>query len=64
MKVGRFGRDRKYAGQKVGERILKWALGYIKELSQKVGMRYVTVDSYPNKVKMYESFGFRKVFIK
>ncbi|MBI5002286.1 GNAT family N-acetyltransferase [Candidatus Woesearchaeota archaeon] len=58
IKISRIGRDTKYKGQKVGEDILKWAVGYILKCSEMTAVRFVTVDAYPNKVKWYEQFGF------
>lgn len=58
MKIGRLGRDIKYNDKGVGSNILKWAIGYIQSISEHAGIRYITVDSYPEKVKWYESHGF------
>lgn len=58
IKISRIGRDAKYKGQKVGEGILRWAIGYILKCSEMTAIRFVTVDAYPNKVKWYEQFGF------
>ncbi len=60
IKIGRLGRDKKIKGKKIGEEILKWAIGYIQELSKRIGVRFITVDAYPNKVSWYEQFGFVK----
>lgn len=58
IKIARVGRDKKYKGIKVGESILKWAVGHILECSDLVAVRFVTVDSYPKRVDYYESLGF------
>ncbi len=58
MKISRIGRDVKYRNQKVGEAILKWAIGYILKCSEITAVRFVTVDAYPNKVGWYEQFSF------
>jgi len=60
IKIGRIGRHKKYNNQKIGGKILKWALGYARTLSMKTGIRYMTLDSYSDKVDMYEGFGFKK----
>lgn len=56
MKIGRLGRDKKYKG--VGSFILQWAIGYIQTVSEHVGIRYITVDSYPDKIGWYKKNGF------
>ena len=58
IKIARIGRDMNYTGQNIGSTILKWAIGYILECSNMTAVRFVTVDSYPAKVKWYEEFGF------
>lgn len=60
IKIARLGRDNKFRGEKVGTNILKWAIGYILACSQMMAVRFVTVDSYPNRVKWYESVGFKR----
>lgn len=60
IKIARLGRYIKYKDMKVGENILKWAIGYIIECSQMVAVRFVTVDAYPNKVVWYEEFGLKR----
>lgn len=60
VKIGRIGRCRKYRGQKLGEKILDWAIGYIESISEKIGVRFITLDSYPNRVVIYEKTGFKK----
>jgi|SRR3989338_2917019 len=60
IKIGRLGRDINFKEQKLGEKILKWALGYARDISNRLGIRYMTLDSYPGKVEMYERFGFKR----
>lgn len=59
IKLARLGRDNKYRGQSVGLNILKWAIGYILECSKLMAVRFVTVDSYINRVNWYKSLGFK-----
>ena len=58
IKIGRLGRDKKYKGQNIGSLILHWAIGYIQTMSEHVGIRYITVDSYPDKIQWYKKNGF------
>ena len=60
VKIARVGRDKKYKGMKVGEKILKWAIGHILECSERVAVRFITVDSYPKRVSYYEGLGYVK----
>jgi len=60
MKIGRLGRNKKHKGISIGGEVLKWAIGHIHEISEKTGIRFITVDAYPGKVSWYESFGFVK----
>jgi len=60
IKIGRLARSVKYNKQKLGEWILKWAIGDILKLNEKTGVRFVTIDAYPEKVSWYEQFGFKK----
>lgn len=58
MKLARFGRDKKYAGQAIGRNIIiPWVIGYCKSLD-KVAIRFITLDAYPKRVDYYESLGF------
>jgi len=59
-KIARIGRDVKYKNQKIGENILKWAVGYIMKCSEMMAVRFVTVDSYVNRAAWYEQFGFTR----
>ena len=59
IKISRIGRDMKYKNQKIGEAILKWAVGYILKCSEMTAVRFVTVDAYPKKFEWYEQFGFK-----
>ncbi|OGI64481.1 hypothetical protein A2642_01805 [Candidatus Nomurabacteria bacterium RIFCSPHIGHO2_01_FULL_39_10] len=58
IKISRIGRDIKYRDQKIGEMILRWAIGYILKCSEMTAVRFVTVDAYPNRVEWYKIFGF------
>lgn len=60
IKLGRLGRNKKFAGQGVGSNILKWAIGYVKSLAERTGIRYITVDAYYKKVDWYQKLGFVK----
>lgn len=60
VKIGRLGRHKKYKNIKIGGEILMWGIGYIESLSEKLGVRFVTVDAYPKLVKWYEEFGFKR----
>ena len=60
IKIARLGRDKKFRGENVGTGILKWAIGHILECSKMVAVRFVTVDSYPNRAAWYEKFGFKR----
>lgn len=58
IKVGRLARDKVFSKQKIGSFILKSAIGYVESLSNSVGVRYVTVDAYPQRAKWYQDHGF------
>jgi len=58
MKISRIGRDINYRNKKIGEIILRWAIGYILKCSEMTAVRFVTVDAYPNRVEWYKMFGF------
>ena len=60
MKIGRLGRNKKYKKQDIGKNILMWAIGYIQSISENVGIRYVTVDAYPNKAEWHKKHGFKE----
>ncbi|MFH1181621.1 MAG: GNAT family N-acetyltransferase [Candidatus Woesearchaeota archaeon] len=56
-KIARFAVQKEYQGKKVGSTMLMMAVGYILD-SKYSASRFVTVDSYPDKVSWYERFKF------
>lgn len=60
VKIARLGRDKKYAKMDVGSNILKYAIGHILACSDLIGVRFVTLDSYPHRQDYYEKLGFVK----
>lgn len=60
IKIGRLARSVNYPEQGLGRFILQWAIGHVLHISENVGIRFVTVDSYPERVSWYEKFGFKR----
>ena len=61
IKIGRLGVSVRYQKKGLGRFILLWAIGHIEEnLSKNIGVRFVTVDSYPDRIPWYERQGFKR----
>ncbi len=58
IKFARFAVDKKYQKQCIGTNILKWGIGYTLDCSDKVAIRFITVDAYPHIVNFYQKFEF------
>jgi GNAT superfamily N-acetyltransferase len=60
LKIGYMGRQKKYAGQNVGEWILKQVAGIARNIGEAAGIRFITLDSLPREglVTWYKSQGF------
>lgn len=60
IKLGRMAVKNEYRGQKIGEWILKYVVGMARQMSSKVGVRYVTLDALPRPklIAWYERNGF------
>lgn len=60
LKLGRMGVALEHRGQGVGPWILDNVVGLAGELSQKAGLRYITLDALqrPKLVQFYEDYGF------
>ena len=58
IKIGRLGVDKRYQSKGLGTLILKFAIGYILECSEKIAVRFITVDAYPEKEEWYKKCGF------
>ncbi len=58
VKLARLAVDQNYQKQGVGTNILKWCVGYALECSDKIAIRFITVDAYPEKVNFYQKFNF------
>lgn len=58
VKIGRLGVHKNYQKQGLGSFILKRAIGHILSTSEAIGIRFVTVDAYPQMQKWYEKRGF------
>ncbi len=53
MKIARLGRHCKFRGQKIGEFLVRYIIGYILELAENFGCRFVTTDAIPSKEDFY-----------
>jgi predicted GNAT family N-acyltransferase len=58
IKVGRLGVDKKVKKQGIGSAILKWAIGYSLDMSDKIACRFVIVDAYQHLESWYNKQGF------
>ena len=58
VKLARLAMDKNYQKQGVGTNILKWCIGYTLECSDRIAIRFITVDAYPEKVNFYQKFNF------
>jgi len=59
IKIGRIGVHKEQQGQGLGTFILQRAIGHILSTSDAIGVRFVTVDSYPDKHEWYKDRGFK-----
>lgn len=62
IKIGRFAVDKKYQNKGIGKYLMEYAIGFIvKEVCPLIGGIYITLDTYPDKVKWYEkNFKYKK----
>ncbi len=62
IKVGRLAVDKAYKGQKIGEFLVRYAIGHIVDkICPLIGGMYITIDSYRHWVVWYEThFNFRE----
>lgn len=59
--IGRLAVDNNYRGRNVGKNICLWCLGLAKELSKKVGCRFVVVLTRDKAVEFYKKCSFKIV---
>ena len=59
--LGQMARDSNVMGQGAGEIMVDFTLDKAQELAQRVGCRFVIVDSERDKVNRYESYGFESI---
>lgn len=60
IKLARFGRDKEFKKNNVDEFILKYVIGLVLNKNEDIGVRFLTLDAYENKVSYYEQYGFVK----
>lgn len=58
VKIARLGRDVQFKGYGFGKYMLDFVHRTILEAREVIGVRYMTLDAYPNKVSYYESLGY------
>lgn len=58
LKLARFGRDKQFRKMGVGGFILNYVVGKSISLNDDIAVRFVTLDSYTNKVEYYKNHGF------
>lgn len=56
--LARVGRDTEYRGKGLGKEMILYCIGLAHDLSESVGCRLAVVDSYTDRVKLYEDLGF------
>ena len=61
IKIARLAIDKRSERKGIGTHLLYWALGLAYSISQKIGYRYITVDSKRDSVDFYIKFGFKIV---
>lgn len=55
VKIGRLAVDKHYHDSGIGSWIIKWVIGYAKNVRKHQGIRYISVDAY-NKKKVLEFY--------
>jgi GNAT superfamily N-acetyltransferase len=58
MKLAQLGVDLRFAGRGLGTLIVAYAIRLARDLSARVGCRYLTLDAQPDLVGWYTAFGF------
>ena len=61
IKIARLATDKKYEKRGVGTFLLLAAIGIAADVSEKVGCRFITVDSKRHSIGFYEKHGFKLV---
>lgn len=61
MRIARLAVDRGFERRGVGRFLLLAAIGTAIDISQRVGCRYITVDSKPESINFYEKHGFKLI---
>jgi len=60
IKIGRLAVQKEYKRNGIGERIIEIVLGYALEMNNRLAVRYVSVDAYPESAGFYERCGFKR----
>lgn len=59
VKIARLGREKRFRELKLGRYLMEYVQYKILQLSDEhLGIRFITLDAYPNRVTYYESLGF------
>jgi predicted GNAT family N-acyltransferase len=58
IKIARLARDKNFTEMGFGRFLIKYAIKLANDLTDSMGMRFITVDAYPDKLKFYSSVGF------
>lgn len=63
IKIGRLAVDKRYKGLEIGNEILASICELIKEISEELGVSFITIDAYCNARKFYQknSFTLKKI---
>jgi predicted N-acetyltransferase YhbS len=56
--LGRLGVHNDFRDRNIGSALCRWTIGFGKELSKRVGCKFVVLLTAPSKVKFYEKCGF------
>lgn len=63
LKLCRLAVDEKYKGNRIGPELVELTIANAKELSEKIGLRFITVDAYFKNKWLYDKYLF-KIFPK
>ncbi len=61
MRIARLAVDRGFERKGIGRFLLLFAIGTAIDISNRVGCRYITVDSKPESINFYEKHGFKLI---
>jgi GNAT superfamily N-acetyltransferase len=60
IKIGRLAVRKDYKRNVIGEKIIGIVIGYALKMNERLAVRYVSVDAYPESTGFYERCGFKR----